>query len=29
MEFPVTVRIGVPASGGTVTFLGCCIWQDE
>ena len=28
-EFPVTARIGVPASGGTVTFLGCCIWQDE
>ena len=27
-EVPVTVRMAVPAGGGTVTYIGCCIWQD-
>jgi hypothetical protein len=28
MSFPVTVRMAVPSAGGTVTYIGCCIWQD-
>ena len=28
MELPVTIQMGIPASGGIVTFLGCCLWQD-